>query len=343
MNHYALLRNPGHNQVYYQQSAPLALAELRLSSLEVEQLRLEDCCGLSYLCFQTKAPLEEAQLEEIARNSSLLGLFATEGDALEKLQPIALPNIQVLDRSLGTILKYSGKTNEIFTRFLLNIAFSQGNFSPKHCKVLDPVAGKGTTLFEAFALGCDVYGVEYQEKAVQEGFLHLKKFLEKGKYKHKCDSRRFSGENKSFTAKRNSIQLSLKQQADPKNPNSQEFQREFMLVSGDSKYCHQLFSPNSFHVLVGDLPYGVQHGNQAGGISRSPAQLLSSCGKSWHKVLKKDGVLVLSWNTLVYPREKMEEALERAGFQVQHSEALSALQHPVDASILRDVVVAKKV
>ncbi len=348
MNHYGILRNTGHNQVFYQVSGQLAMAELSLLGLPLENIRLQEKAGLEYLCFHTEDALQPQALEAIARLSCLMGLFATEGESLDCLHPVALPSVQVLDRSLGTILKYSGKTNEIFTRFLLNLAYAQGGFSPKDCTVLDPVAGRGTTLFEAFALGSEVYGVEYQEKAVMDGYLHLKKFLEKGKYKHKCDSIRFSGPNKSFMAKRYIIHLLEKEtqkemQKETQNAqNSHKLQREFQLVSGDSKYCGQLFQKNQFHIILGDLPYGVQHGNQAGGITRSPAQLLASCGRAWHTVLKPNGVLVLSWNTLVFSREKMEDALERQGFMVEKQDLLLTLGHPVDASIYRDVVVARK-
>lgn len=343
MNHYSILRNTGHNQVFYQGSGNLALAELALLGLPLEHIRLQEKAGLEYLCFQSPEPLQAQELETIARLSCLMGLFATEGESLDCLYPVALPSVQVLDRSLGTILKYSGKTNEIFTRFLLNLAYAQGGISPKDCCVLDPVAGRGTTLFEAFALGSEAFGVEYQDKAVMDGYLHLKKFLEKGKYKHKCDSIRFSGANKSFMAKRYIIHLLEKEAQDTGNTrNSHKLQREFQLVSGDSKYCGQLFQKNQFHVIVGDLPYGVQHGNQAGGIARSPAQLLASCGKAWHTVLKQEGVLVLSWNTKVFSREKMEEALERQGFVVEKNDLLLSLGHQVDASIYRDVVVGRK-
>lgn len=324
MTSYALLRHPGHNQVYFKNSAPLALQELQLANLPIQQLELTELAGISYLCFSSPEPLEEAQLEIIARLSSTYGLFEQTGDTL---RPILLPNPQVLDRSVATILKYQGKTNEIFTRMLLNIAFSQGNISPKYATILDPVAGKGTTLFEAFSLGADVYGVEVQEKSVVEGHAHLKKFLEQGKLKHKTSSMRVSGPNKSFTAKRHCIDMG---------------EQHFELVSGDSKHCSDLFSANFFNLIVGDLPYGVQHGNQAGGKHRSPAQLLTTCLRGWHKVLKPQGILALSWNTLVLPREQMEQYLNQYKFQVLSNDCLSNLAHQVDASIQRDIILAKK-
>lgn len=324
MNQYAILRNAGHNQVYFQNSLPLAQAELELSALPLANLEEKILGGLSYLSFTTEELLSEENLKKISRLSFVYGLFQVENDLL---RPLMLPDVQVFDRSLTTILKYAGKTNEIFTRFLCNLALAQGNFNPSGVKLLDPVAGRGTTLFEGFSLGCDAYGVEIQEKSVSEGYQHLKKFLEKGKHKHKTKTIRFSGENKSFTAKRYQIMTE---------------NQHFELISGDNKYIDQLFSQNFFHIIVGDLPYGVKHGNQASGLSRSPQQMIHSIGEKSYNALKKGGVLVFSWNTLVLSREKMVESLEKSGFSVCDEPIFQTLAHQVDASILRDVVVAKK-
>lgn len=327
--HYAILRHPGHNQVYFQASAPLSLMELQLLNLPLQNPKLEDISGLSYLSFSMDAPLTDSQMEAVARLSSTYGLFTKEG---ELLRPVTLPDPQVHHRSVGTILKYQGKTNEIFTRMLLNIGYAQGNIHPTHAKVLDPVAGKGTTLMEAFSLGSDVYGVEVQEKSVVEGQAHLKKFLEQSKTKHKTGSIRVSGPNKSFTAKKHTIDVAV----------SPEKNQHFELIAEDSKYCGSLFSADFFHLIVGDLPYGVQHGNQAGGKHRSPAQLLTSCLRGWQKILRKKGVLVLSWNTLVLSREKMVDLLEKNGFSEVVHQDFPNMEHRVDASILRDVIVARK-
>lgn len=323
---YAILRNTGHNQVYFQTAATLAQTELQLLQLPLvsDTVQVEEIAGLSYLVFDSLQPLETPDLEKIARFSPTYGLFQKEG---ELLRPLALPNPQVFDRSVATILKYHGKTNELFTRMLVNIAYTVSNKSPKDIKLLDPVAGKGTTLFEALSLGSSVYGVEVQEKSVLEGHTHLKKFMEQGKIKHKTGAIRVSGPNKSFTAKRHTVELE---------------QQHFELVCGDSKFCGDLFSSDFFHVIVGDLPYGVQHGNQAGGKHRSPSGLLHACARGWHKVLKKQGVLVLAWNTLVLPRTQMVEILEKYGFSVCDAPLFLTLEHQVDASILRDVVVAVK-
>lgn len=324
MKNYVILRTPGHNQVYFQNSATLSQEELALTGLPLTHIQEKSLGGLSYISFSAEEELSPTHLEALSRLSFLYGLFQ---ESQGQLTPVLLPDPQVLHRSLSTILKYSGKTNEIFTRFLVNLAFSTANIHPKEGKLLDPVAGRGTTLFDGLSLGASCSGVELQEKSVTDGYNHLKKFLEVEKIKHKTGSIRVSGAGKSFTAKRHTVDF-----------NSQHFE----LICGDSKYTNQLFSKETFHVVVGDLPYGVQHGNHAGKLQRNPAQLVGVCAPGWREVMKPQGVLVLAWNTLVLPRDKMEETLQRAGFQVLKNDHLTNLAHQVDASIQRDIVVAKK-
>lgn len=328
MLRYAMLRNSGHNQVYFKVSGELSLHELCLLNLPIYEVKLEEIANLSYLTFGVESSLRESELEKISRLSSVYGLFQVEEGLL---RPVVLPDSQILDRSLGTILKYQGKTNEIFTRMILNLGLSQVDLPLNQVKLLDPVAGRGTTLFEAVSLGVDAYGVELQEKSVGDGVGHLKKFLEQGKIKHKTNAIKVSGPNKSFTAKRHTVDFTVENEP-----------YHFEMVQGDSKFCKELFPSQYFHLLIGDLPYGIQHGNEAGGKHRSPAQLLSTCLGGWHKVLKKEGILVLSWNALILSREKMVEQLGRQNFQVLSDEHWDNLAHKVDNSILRDVVVCKK-
>lgn len=324
MVQYAILRNPAHNAVYFQAAEGLARHELSLSKLSVEQIEIITICNISYLGFQTANPLEQQQLQVIARLSSTYALFERQNDALI---PVALPDPCVYDRSLGTILKYKGKTNEIFTRMLVNLALFTANIPPQSAKLYDPVAGRGTTLFEGLTLGMEVYGTEVYDKNVTEGYTYFKKFLEKGRIKHKTKVIRTSGENRSYTAKRHMVDTE---------------QSHFELVEGDCRFADKLFSKGFFDCIVGDLPYGVQHASKTGGLSRSPAYLIEEAGQAWHTVLKKSGVLVLAFNSLVVSRKKLAEILEKQGFCVLEQDGYQKLEHQVDASILRDVIVATK-
>jgi 23S rRNA G2445 N2-methylase RlmL len=50
------------------------------------------------------------------------------------------------------------------------------------------------------------------------------------------------------------------------------------VVNADTAQAGQFFRPESFHLVVADVPYGVRHGSHtaAKGLARSPLDLLVS-------------------------------------------------------------------
>ena len=59
--------------------------------------------------------------------------------------------------------RYKGKTNELFTQFMCNLARYSSDFAAEpwaSLRLFDPLAGGGTALFTALVLGADVAGVE---------------------------------------------------------------------------------------------------------------------------------------------------------------------------------------
>ena len=201
---YALLINPGHNRVYYRSSQSLSLCELTICSQNMEALvsdiKIEAIADIPYLTFNSERELSEKDLDVISRLSFVFALYKVEE---EMLSPVLIPNNKLTDENLSGLLKYTGKTNELFTRMMLNLALSScDNIDYSTAVVLDPIAGKGTTLFEAAAQGINSCGIEIGEKAAAEAFTYFKKYLETEKLKHNSDIIRQSGENKSFTAKR---------------------------------------------------------------------------------------------------------------------------------------------
>ncbi len=225
---------------------------------------------------------------------------------------------------------------------LINAAlFASGDCTPVGKRLLDPVAGKGTTLFEGLVYGMDVYGVEVGGRAVSDACRYLQKYLQMNKYKHSMKTERVSGERKSFTAERRHFELARGREEAKRG----EY-RVFEMVAGNSCYAGQLYKKSSFDVIVGDLPYGVQHGNVTNEgqskLTRSPADLLRTCLPAWRDVLKTGGTVALAWNVNVLPRPAAEQLLEEAGFTVLHGGAYDRFQHRVDQAILRDVILAKK-
>ena len=340
---YAVLYNPGHNRVYFEASLTLAVSEFNIVSQRLSvkcgDVRNRKICGVDYLVFHTGGGLSGSDIKILSELSFAYAFFELEqADGEYRFKPVAKTNEDFIGESIGMILKYKGKTNEIFTKMLMNIAyFSQDKYGK--IRLLDPVAGKGTTLYEGLVKGFDVYGVEIGEKITNEACSYLKKFLETAKYKFSLQTVKISGENKSFTACRHTFEIAgSKKDMKEKNTKTAEF------IAGNSMYADRFFKKNYFDIIAGDLPYGVQHGNvtneKQSSLTRNPAELLNACLPAWSRVLRVGGVIVLSWNSNVLRRDKMARIFEDNGLVVKNEGA--QFEHKVDQTIKRDIIVAQK-
>jgi tRNA G10 N-methylase Trm11 len=169
----------------------------------------------------------------------------------------------------------------------------------------------------------------------------MKKYLETEKYKHKSEKIKISGPNKSFTSVRYSFDIA-KTKDDYKNDNLKRFE----IISGNSANANAFYKKNTFDIIAGDLPYGVQHGSvtrqKQTALTRNPAELLENCLPVWASVLKQSGAIALSWNINVLPRADISRLLAKCGFTVRDEPAYMGFEHRVDQSIVRDIVVAIK-
>jgi len=342
---YAILYNPGHNRVYFETSLRLSISEFHVAagklSTACENARHQQLWGIDYLTFETGGALSQTDRKLLSDLSFVYALYQVvdiQGEAY--LKPIDREKESFVDESMGALLKYTGKTNEMFTRMMINIAFCSQDHRGE-IKLLDPVAGKGTTLYEGLIRGFHVYGVEIGESVVNESAQFAKKFFETARYKFDYTSIRLSGPDKSFSAARHTFKAAkTKEDFKSKNTKTIEF------VAGNSLYANRYYPKNHFDLLVGDLPYGVQHGSvtreRQSSLTRNPTELLAACLPAWVEVLKPGGAAVLAWNTNVLPRGKMESLLEEKGLLVKRDEPYLQCGHRVDQSIYRDIVVAKK-
>ena len=329
---YCLLPHPGVNAVFFDASARLSLAELSLCLPRLDvpggNAREEEAAGLRWYCFDAEAPLGARDVARLAALSSAYALFLREG---ELLRPVPLVWERPFGDDLSAILKYTGKTNALFTRLLLHIAELSLPDAPadRPLRLLDPVAGKGTTLFEALMRGWDACGIEIVQKAAHEGAVYFQKYLETGRWKHTLQKEKAHGAPAwrfAFARDKDALR---------RQPG------RLTLIAGDARLADKYFGKGCFDVLAGDLPYGVAHGTLSGGsLTRTPAPLLSGALPAWHAVLRPGGVLALSWNTLVYPVEAMRAMLADHGFSPCAGAPYDALSHRVDASIRRDIVFA---
>ena len=347
---YAILYNPGHNRVYFETSLKLSISEFSIVaqkfSTKCENIQRQNIYGVDYLTFQTDTELAETDVKMLFDLSFIYALFQVETIQEELyFKPIRKMREGFVDDGIGAILKYTGKTNEIFTRMMINVAVCSGGdakSTAENIRLLDPIAGKGTTLYEGLVKGYDVYGIEIGDKVVKESYHFLKKFLEMAKYKFDSSIIKVSGPNKSFSAVRHTF-VTAKTKEDYKNKNT----RTIEMVAGNSMYANKYYKKNFFDVIVGDLPYGVQHGNvtteKQSSLTRNPSELLKACLPAWKEVLKPGGTIVLAWNSNVLPRAKMEQLFAEQGFDVKNEDSYLEFEHRVDQSILRDIIVAQKV
>src|SRR5690606_33941251 len=189
---YLILQLPSANRVYAEDAPRLMRAELAAFSeavggiADIDDVELG---GLRYVRFTTPE-LTEQRLALLSNASSLYGLF--ERVQPDLLRPVRIRPLDKFDSDLLTIQKYSGKTNEQFTRLLLNVtclAMAEPLAMlrrPLH--VLDPLCGRGTTLNQAMMYGFDATGVELLERDFEAYERFIKTWLRTKRFKHTAES-----------------------------------------------------------------------------------------------------------------------------------------------------------
>jgi hypothetical protein len=348
MHTYLIMLNPGHSRVYYKQSTRLALAELMIACRRFENkcldTELTTIADIPYLSFRVEKQLTSDESSILSRLSFIFALFElVETGKQISLLPIAFASTEHVDPMISHLLKYSGKTNELFTKMMINIALLSSDYDyDQNIQLLDPVSGKGTTLFEGAVYGYDVAGIEVNKKPVHEACVFFRKFLEEGKFKHRLSKTGGPRKNRSESYEIQEFQYARNKE----EFKSERSRRKLKFVRGDTASAGRYFGKSSFHIIVGDLPYGIAHGNMPRdkqlSPSRSPLSLLSDCLPQWYKVLKKSGVMVLSWNRFVMSRDDLAQILADNGFHVLSEDPYNDFEHRVNQSIKRDLVVARK-
>jgi len=346
---YVILQHPGHNRVYYKLSGKLALAELKIASrrlsgpcINIEIVEIED---IRYLSIETEKELLENDLQILSRLSFVFAIFKVDNlNGKPCLIPIKKVDYEYLDSKISSLLKYQGKTNELFTKMMINVALLSSDFNyTDKIHMLDPVSGKGTTLFEGAVYGFDVSGIEIESKFVHDTAIFFKKYLETERLKYSTIKRQIYGKNKL-----NAVNILEFEYARSKQEfKSKETVKKMGMVCGNSQDAFKYFKQKDFHLIVGDLPYGIFHGNSTdkkmSSVTRNPSELLSNCLPEWHKVLRKGGVVVVAWNSFVASRHKLSNIFAENGFDVLSQAPYDEFEHMVDKSIKRDIVVAKKI
>src|SRR5262249_9214933 len=158
--------------------------------------------------------------------------------------------------------------NEHFTKLLLNVTLlstaSPREILSRKLAVLDPMAGRGTTLNQAMMYGCDVAGIEIDPKDFDAYSNFIKTWLKNKRLKHEAEATSVS-RNREEVGRRLDVGFAL---------TKEEYKAgdltKISFVNADTLKAREFFRPASFDAIVADAPYGVQHGSQEAnrGLSR---------------------------------------------------------------------------
>ena len=230
---------------------------------------------------------------------------------------------------LEKVIWEKGKTNADFTAMLLHCALAASPFalSSETLTVLDPMCGKGTTLFTALVEGMNAVGIDMDRKALEEADTYLTRSLQIHRVSHSRtqSSRTLRG---GGTAPEATFALKTEK------PLSCRF------LFGDASRTDEMLKPGSVHLIVSDLPYGVQHAPGKDGRMSTLERLAGDVSRACKTAARKGAVLGFSFNENTLRRETLERALEQAGWQVLRQEPYHDLRHWVEQAIERDAVFA---
>jgi hypothetical protein len=325
----ALRVAPQHSTQYADMAARLAEPELRASPAGAHVQSVEPVLlgGHQYLLVETgaEAGLVAAVVRRLGAVSEAFEYIeALDGRDGPFLRPLPTGFTGPLPRELAEARRYKGKTSEVFTRVLLNLAIFGGAFAEaSRLRVVDPLAGGGTTLFVALAAGHDAFGIEQTRRDVETTATFVREFCKESRVPHR-ELRGPKGE------RRYTFELGPRDEP-----------RTLVLVEGDARRAEEELRtvPGGarFQALATDLPYGIQHHGAL-------AALLTDALPAWERLLVPGAALALAWDATRLKRGAMLDLVRGAcGLTIRDEPPYDALAHRVDRVIReRDVVVAVK-
>jgi len=341
MSAYLLLVSPSANRVYGEAAPALTVAEIAVLGETVLAGRvgaasIQVVAGVHYVAFE--GDLSDDDLAHVANVSTAFALF--ERTSEETLRPVALRRLDCLDDDLLTILKYQGKTQELFTKLLLNVTVlasrSAGRMLTDRLRVLDPMSGRGTTLNQALMYGWHAAGIDVDAKDFDAYAAFLPRWLKDKRLKHTAQTAKLRRDGRSL-GRRLDVALAT---------GKQEWAAGDTItlsnVLADTREAAEIFRASSFDVVVTDAPYGVQHGSHAGaaGLQRRPLDLLAEAVPGWVRLLRPGGAVGIAVNVRTCPRSDALAVLDQAGLETRDTAAYRGFEHRVDQAIVRDLVVA---
>lgn len=313
----ALRVAPQRNTQYQALARDLAEPEVRRSPLRhhlasVERRAIGDADWLILeLAGDVGAPVLDRTLALLAATSDA---FWVDGSSWE---PIPVAKAAAVPRSMIETRRYSGKTNELFTRLMVNLA----TFDRDRARVLDPLCGGGTSLFAALERGLSAVGADADKSAVEGTAQFVRQFCREHRIRCRQREERHKGRGRDWhhdlDLSGDPVQLSLLQAS------AQQVTGVLAGAPGGARA----------HAVVADLPYGIQHVGEV-------ADLVDQVVAVSDAVLTGDGVAVLAWNASRIALDDLVGRVDLRRFDLEPSDDLA---HRVDRVIKRrEVLVLRR-
>lgn len=348
-----ILLAPHQNCRYQASVEQLSRAELELTLRAVgidAQVNVRAYAGHNALCVQASED-DERLVRLLGRMSSMYMTCRAGEDGA--LYPMFGRLPAMLGEDLSGILKYKGKTNESFTRMLLNVARLSSAYALEQgpLDVFDPVCGKGTGLLEALNAGDNAMGVDVDGKALVELQAFLKRYLTYHRLKHGTEVSSLTAGGKP----RRLWQLHVAADAAAFKAGDK---RTLSVAECDTLLSDKLMPRRRFHIIAGDLPYGVQHATHSADSNTafSPAgkgaqpraksvridQFTAEAVPVWARMLRPGGAMALSFNAYTLSRDVLREQMRRCNLEVMEGGPYDAMRHWVEQAVDRDIAVGVK-
>jgi hypothetical protein len=235
------------------------------------------------------------------------------------LRPIEALGAPARFPDLVTARRYKGKTNELLTRVMLNLArhtSAYANTAWRELRVLDPLAGGGTTLFSAMSLGASAFGIDRDGDDMASTATFVRQFFAEAGLPATHKEERLKGIGRRWLADISG--------------------QVCVLAHGETAHTPKLLNGHKkAHLIVTDLPYGIQH--------QGPLlALLREALPAWAAMCMPNGALVFSWDATRLPRADMLATVVAAGGWTPRTEPpFDQMAHPVDRVIKhREILVA---
>ncbi len=334
---YAFAIKPHANARYALSMDKLALIEMQclLSALNAQAtVTQEKLAGTRFILIETE-PIDDRGWKLLSSHSGIY--FAALKDG-EWLKPLPLHQAAYLGADLAQVLKYKGKTNPDFTLMMIHCALAASAFAQTDSPltVMDPLCGRGTSLFCALQEGHHAIGVEIDKKSIHEADTYFKRYLQYHRCKHTRETQSATlpgGGNAPEIRYSFAGTLEAYKAGDT---------RKLRLFHGDAAQCDRMTGTEHCHLIVTDLPYGVQHAARDEKGKASMQRLLAESFPAFYRALVPGGAAAISFNTFTLKRDTLCQAMEAAGFQVLTEEPFNDFSHWVEQAVNRDMVIAVK-